>query len=89
MIEGLNKTRAAKIEVRDTGIEHGRGVFATKNIPKHSYICEYRSNLTPDQSQKQNEEYTVNDKGCYVLEGQVGSKWLMFDATRKLNQFGR
>ena len=57
VIEGLNECRTADIEVRDTGTEHGRGVFATKAITKHTYICEYRVDvLTEEQSEKRKQE---------------------------------
>ena len=86
----VDKDLTADVEVKDTGAERGCGVFATKMIPKHTYICEYRATIrTQAQYEKLKDEYETNEEGSYVLEGQVGSSWLIFDATRKLDQCGR
>ena len=92
MIEGLDKRLTADV---DTGV-YGTRVLSTGlvflprtwtlTIHKHSYICEYRATITTQtEYDKLTEEYTANDEGSYE---QVSSKWAIFDATRKLDQYG-
>ena len=68
----------------------GRGVFATEDIKKGTYLCEYRTTRVyhPKQRAKYEWEYEKNGEGSYLLETQFGKK-LIFDATRCYDQVGR
>ena len=71
----------------------GRGVFATADIPRGSWLCEYKGEVYPiGDMEGRLREYDVNHEGCYVISTfhPVGGKRkLCFDATRRFNQLGR
>ena len=67
-------------------------MFALESIPKHSYICEYiTAEVYPRSLKKSHEdEYKENGEGCYIFEARVAlGQWYCFDATRRMDQFGR
>lgn len=89
-MEGLlTKTPSAVEVVKIEG--KGRGVIARDFIPKDHYICEYETSAVYPRSQmkKHEEEYTINGEGSYILEVQIDSKWMCFDATRRYDGIGR
>lgn len=89
-MEGLLTKSPSVVEVV-TIPGKGRGVVAHSLIPKGRYICEYETHAVYPQSQKQKyeEEYDMNGEGSYILEVQVESKWLCFDATWRFDGIGR
>ena len=93
VIEGLEKRREAELEVKDTGLERGRGLFATAVIQKGRYVCEYRTGHVYRASQKKKHvaKYNASGDGDYILEARTGpqSVWMCYDATRAFHQFGR
>lgn len=83
----------AALEVRQDGIA-GRGVFATGDIPKGSWVCEYKTSRVFDRKEKESveREYNANGEGSYIVESAhkvPNAGYLCFDATRKFHQFGR
>lgn len=60
------------------------------DIPKGTYLCEYRTTKVyhPKQRAKYEDEYIKNGEGSYLLETNYSPK-LIFDATRCYDQFGR
>ena len=84
-----NKTKALDVvEVEGKGL----GVVAGENIDKHSFVCEYKYNLTYPRNQrdKWEEEYKINGEECYIIDAQLPTgKWVCFDATRNFHSFGR
>ena len=70
--------------------EKGAGVFTTRAFHKGEYICEYRicRVYSPKKKAKYIREYSKNQEGSYFLEAAY-SKRLVFDATRKFDQYGR
>ena len=93
VIEGLEKRHEAELEVKDTGLERGRGLFATAVIQKGRYVCEYRTGDVYRASQKKKHvaKYNASGDGDYILEARTGpqSVWMCYDATRAFHQFGR
>ena len=71
----------------------GRGVFATGNIAKSEWLCEYKGITYPRREmEKYVHEYDKNDEGCYIVTSSypVGAKTrLCWDATRYCHQYGR
>lgn len=72
----------------------GRGVFATADIPKGSWLCEYKVSrmFPPSQREEVVEEYNRKKEGCYIVESMypVPSLGKMcWDATRCYHQLGR
>lgn len=71
--------------------EKGRGVFAGTKIPKHTFVCEYKTTNVYYQKQydKRNKEMEANDEVCLIVEYKVGMSILYFDANRRFNQYGK
>ena len=70
----------------------GRGVVASSPIRKGSYLCEHKTLTAPykrNQKLAYETEYSGNEEGCYILEGQYMGTWYCFDATRCFHQYGR
>ena len=70
----------------------GYGVLAKEYITCNEYVCEYKYNLSYPRSEREKweQEYAINDEGCYILEVQLPTgKWLCMDATRNEKSFGR
>ena len=90
VIDGLTRDLNAPVDVRNTEGK-GRGVFATTTIPKHTYVCEYKTTgvYTKEQHMKRYQEMAANDEVCAVVEYKVGRSTLFFDATRRINQYDR
>ena len=93
-MRGLTNPNPNKLEVRWVG-EKGRGLFTRELIRARSFICEYKvakSCLPYPRRQRPaiEREYQQSGEGCYILEAQdKEGRWWCFDATRRLNQFGR
>lgn len=68
----------------------GKGVFATQNIEKGSFVCQYIGDIiTLDEDLEREEKYGREGKGCYSFEfNWNGLKWCI-DATKENNTFGR
>lgn len=84
----------APLEVKDTGLAKGRGLFATARINKGQYVCEYHTSEIYPASQRKKlvERYAASGEGDYICEVRTGrgdSKWMCFDATRCYHQYGR
>ena len=90
----VNHTNPNKLEVQWAG-EKGRGLFTKETVKARAIICEYKVAKTrPPFPQRQRpaveKEYEQNGKGCYILEARDNEgKWWCFDATHRLNQYGR
>ncbi len=70
----------------------GLGVVAGEKILKHQFVCEYKYSLSYGREERASheQEYAINEEGCYVLEVQLPTgKWLCLDANRNYNSFGR
>ncbi len=91
VLQGLqsNTTKQLEVvEVEGTGL----GVVAGENILKHQFVCEYKYSLSYGREERASheQEYAINEEGCYVLEVQLPTgKWLCLDANRNYNSFGR
>ena len=89
---GLTTGKDAPLEVAEGGIA-GRGVFATGEIHKGSWLCEYKGIVYPLKDKHIHEaEYIKNSEGCYVVTSQHpvgGTTRLCWDATRRYHQLGR
>ena len=94
VVQGLLNPPPKQLEIKVAG-EKGRGLFATSNIRRNSFICEYkvprsRPPFPRNQRPAVEQEYKENGEGCYILEAQDSEgRWWCFDATRRVNQFGR
>ena len=93
IIQGLSTGRDAPLEVREEGIA-GRGVFATSDIQKGEWLCEYKTSKIYNRCDKEaiEKEYRLNGEGSYVVESAYavpGAGYLCFDATRRYEQLGR
>ena len=93
ILNGLSSGCDASLEVRQEGIA-GRGVFATADIPKGSWLCEYKTTRVFNIKEKEEvvKEYEENGEGSYIVESLYtveNGGHLCFDATRKYHQFGR
>ena len=90
VINGLNQDLNAPIQVRSAG-KKGRGVFATENIHKNSYICEYKTTKVyrKEEYQRKMKEAAANNEVSAAIEHKVGRTTLYFDTTRRMNQYGR
>lgn len=90
--EGLSTGKDAPLEVRNDGIS-SRGVFATGHIHKGEWLCEYRGLVYPlSELEKYIQEYDLNGEGSYIVTSKYpvkGSTRLCWDATRRMNQYGR
>ena len=69
----------------------GRGVIAKEAIPINSFVCEYKATgvYSTQQYRQREKEYLENDEIVANIEAKVNGKIMHFDATRRLNQFGR
>lgn len=90
VLDGLQRGHAMALEVRESEGK-GRGLFAQENVPKGTYVCEYKTAIMYPRSQRKQheEEYKKNDEGCFILEAKVKERWVCFDATRKYDSYGR
>ena len=90
----VNHTNPNKLEVQWAG-EKWRGLFTKETVKAQAIICEYKVAKTrPPFPQRQRpaieKEYEQNGEGCYILEAHDNEgKWWCFDATHRLNQYGR
>ena len=69
-------------------------MFATADIPKGSWLCEYKTTRVFNIKEKEEvvKEYEENGEGSYIVESLYtveNGGHLCFDATRKYHQFGR
>ena len=86
------KSSPKPLEIKVAG-EKGRGLFATSNIRRNSFIYEYkvprsRPPFPCNQRPAVEQEYKENGEGCYEAQDSEG-QWWCFDPTRRVNQFGR
>ena len=73
--------------------EKGRGIITNEDIKKGDFVVEYKYNesyakkLRPEKEQ----EYIINNEGCYILDVQLPSDkgWICLDATRNVHSWGR
>ena len=93
VVSGLTTLNPNKLEVKWVGT---RGeVFSNTIIKAGSFVCEYKvpRNRPPYPCKLRpaiEEEYKQSGEGCFILEAQdKDGKWWCFDATCRLNQFGR
>ena len=94
VIDGLNRNLEKlnnSLEIKHTGKDRGRGVFAIKPIMKTQYICEYKTTAVLDKKKNEElqKEYEMNDEASCTIEAKVKGKKMFFDATRHMDQFGR
>ena len=68
----------------------GRGVFSLCDIPKGTFICEYKTTgvYSKKEHQRQEMEYYFNEEIVATVEAKVDGRVMFFDGTRRLNQFG-
>ena len=68
----------------------GRGVLSLSDIPRGTYICEYKT--TGVYSKKEHlrweMEYSINKEIFTTVEAKVDGRVMFFDGTRQQNQFG-
>lgn len=68
-------------------------MFATGNISKGQWLCEYKGLVYPRRDMKAHiDQYDKNGEGCYIITSKhpVGDETrLCWDATRYLHQYGR
>ena len=72
----------------------GEGLFTRELIKAHSFISEYKVAKTrppyPRRQRPAIEKEYEQSEGCYILEAHDNEgRWWCFDATRRLNQYGR
>lgn len=71
----------------------GRGVIACESIAKGDFICEYKYDESYPKREKKthDEEYAINEEGCFTLECQLpyGLGWICLDPTRNPNCWAR
>ena len=94
VIDGLNRNLEKmnkSLEIKHTGEDRGRGVFAVKPIMKSEYVCEYKTTavLNEKKNEELQREYELNNEGSCTIEAKVKGKKMFFDATRHMDQFGR
>ena len=87
---GLVSGEESGLEVRESEGK-GLGVFTTKSFMRGEYVAEYKTQEVYSRKEKKDheEEYILNEEGCYVLEAKFNERWWCFDATRRFEQFGR
>ena len=68
----------------------GRGVFSLCDIPKGTFICEYKTTgvYSKKEHQRREMEYYFNEEIVATVEAKVDGRVMFFDGTRRLNQFG-
>ena len=93
VMQGLTTGHDAPLEVWEGGI-CGRGVFATGEINKGSWLCEYKTTCIFPLAEKSvvEAEYDANGEGSYIIDSSFSfpqEGHLCFDATRKYDQLGR
>ena len=88
VIDGLNRNLEKmnkSLEIKHTGEDRGRGVFAVKPIMKSEYVCEYKTTavLNEKKNEELQREYELNNEGSCTIESK-GRCFLMH-----MDQFGR
>lgn len=89
VFNGLLKNIEANLYIGDSTVCDSRGVFARENIPKNTYICEYRGDVLFSRKdlQSREEEYTINDEGSFIMfTRRPNGSFLAVDVT---NSIGR
>ena len=89
---GLQQDNPKKMYFINTE-DKGRGIAAGEKIEAGEFVCEYKYNTSYQLKEKPryDEEYTINDEGCYTMEVQLPANrgWLCLDATRNIYSWGR
>ena len=89
---GLQNNKSKDLELIETN-ERGEGVITNEDIEKGEFVVEYKYNEAYSQKQwkARQDEYAMNNEGCYVLEAQLpmDKGWICLDATRNTNSWGR
>ena len=68
----------------------GRGVVVREDVAKGAFVMEYETAVYPRKERsKHEEEYQVNEEGCFILDVLTKDGWFCLDATRELNSLGR
>ena len=90
VLDGLNRDLNGPVSIRNAGIK-GRGVFANSFIPRHTYVCEYKTTniYSRTEYEKREKEMAINEETCAIIEHRVGKSTFYFDATRRYNQLGK
>jgi hypothetical protein len=55
------------LELREEQYGSGRGVFATRHLPKHSYVLDYRGQLFSTSEHEKNLRCTTGDERLSLL----------------------
>ena len=70
--------------------EKGRGVIATRTIPKDSFVCEYAGELLSKlEGTRRMESYALEAKGNYMFFFQHNNESFCIDATQESSRLGR
>ncbi|CAG2114098.1 unnamed protein product [Medioppia subpectinata] len=70
--------------------DKGKGVVASRDISKGSFICEYSGDLVDmERAQCQEVSYALVGAGCYMYYFSWKSKTWCIDATKPSGRFGR
>lgn len=69
----------------------GLGVVAKEFIHKNEYVTEYKyCKLYAEKERAEYEdEYDLNDEGCYIMDVKIKGRWHCLDATRRFKSYGR
>ena len=90
-LKGLNGGKSAPLEIVSIKGK-GNGIVALAPISKGSFITDYKYSVLHTSlkaKMKAEQDYIVNEEGCYILEARMNNKTLYFDATRRFNSYGR
>ena len=63
-------------------------MIALAPITKGAYVTEYKY-LEMYNNKTAEVEYIANGEGCYIVEAYVNGKRCYFDATRRMESYGR
>jgi len=70
--------------------DKGKGVVASRDIPKGSFICEYSGDLVDmEKAQCKEVSYALVGAGCYMYYFNWRHKTWCIDATKPTGRFGR
>ena len=72
-------------------MQNGLRVFVQEDVPKGTFLFEYKSKEVYPRKLRQlkEEEYSLNDEPCMILEVETPQGWFCLGATRHFNTLGR